>query len=185
MKLQIKLGCFLVILLCLSGCVTVTPHKLGISQEDWDQYSPAKQDQLLSAYEETQQRKKATRIKSGSGVLAVRIEEGKILLPPYTVPVAYQPILFDIKEGQCRKKFSVEPVDESHKAGTLEACYQDDTLYLDPSPYNPQLSLGSLQFPYLPAWKRGFMYPNVSSTGLLQLTDTNIFLQQLVESDND
>lgn len=182
MKLQTKLGFSLsIFFLCLSGCMTVTPHKLGISQADWDQYSPSKKDQLSSAYKETQQRKKTIRIKSGSGVLAVHIEGGRILLPPYTVPVAYQPISFDIKEGQCRKKFSVEPVDETHKAGALEACYQNDTLYLDPSPYNPQLSLGSLQFPYLPAWKRGFMYPSVSGAGLLQLTNTNIFLQQLAE----
>ena len=67
----------LIILLFLAGCSTVSPRGLGISDSDWEQYSPAKKDQLILAYEQTQQNKRAVHARAGSGVLSVRIEGGE------------------------------------------------------------------------------------------------------------
>lgn len=174
---------FLLIFIFLSGCANVSPNKLGISQSDWDEYSPAKKDQLVSAYEQTQKRKRTADVSSGSGVLSVHIEGGKALLPPYTNLTAYQPTTFTVKQGNCEKKIPIMPVEGSDQPGHLEVCYKSDTLYLDPSPYDPNLFLGSLAFPYMPTWKRGFTYLHVNSAGLLKLTDVNIFLRQLVSAD--
>lgn len=185
--LQTKRLYFLFILLFLSGCATVSPNRLGISQSDWDQYSPAKKDQLILAYDQTQSHKKTVHVKAGKGVLSVRIEGGEALLPPYTNLVRYEPVAFTVRQGDCHKKINVQKVDavEDEEPGKLEFCYKDDTLYLDPSPYNPSLSLGSLQFPFMPIWKRGFTYPDVTSTGLLKLTRVHIYLHQVVPSDDD
>ncbi len=175
---------FLLLIFLVSGCATMnTPNKLGIARSDWDEYSPAKKDQLLLAYEQTQERKKNTQIKPGSGVLSVRISDGKMLLPPFSQMTHYQPILFGLKEGECHKKITVKSNDSS-QIGHLEVCYQNNTLYLDPSAYDPQLSLGSLQFPYMSIWNRSFTYPDVTSTGLLKLTGVRVLVHQLVASDN-
>jgi hypothetical protein len=171
-------------LFLLAGCATVSPAKLGISQADWEEYSPTKQEELISAYEKTQATKRKTRAQLGSGILAVKIEGGTVLLPPYTAPTAYESMQFTMREGDCHIKIPVVPTD-SDKKGKLEACYKDNTLYLDPSPYEPDLSLGSLQFPYMPIWKRGFTYPNVSSNGLLKLKSAQISLHALIPSNEN
>lgn len=169
---------FLLIVVFLAGCAIGYPAKLGISQSDWSQYSPEKKDQLMSSYEEAQTRKKSEHIRAGSGLLFVNIHDGKVLLPPYTTLVTYEPVAFRIKQGDCGKKIPVTG-NEGGKKGKLEVCYKDDTLYLDPSPYDPALALGSLQLLYMPVWKRGFTYPNVTSTGLLKLTHTQIYVHEL------
>lgn len=170
--------------LFFAGCMTVSPSKLGISQSDWDTYSDDKKSQLMASYEQTQTAKRRVRAEAGAGVLAVRIKAGTVLLPPYTTPTSYEPIRFTMREGDCHIKIPVTSVD-SEKKGKLEACYKENTLYLDPSPYEPDLSLGSLQFPYMPVWKRGFTYPNVHSTGLLKLTNAEIFLHTLIPSSDE
>jgi hypothetical protein len=173
----------LIIVLFLTGCAAVGPTRLGIPQADWEQYSPAKKAQLLASYEDTQHRKKAMPIQSGNGVLTVNIAGGKALLPPYTHLITYEPVDFTVKQGDCHKKISITTTDANSQKGKLEVCYTNNTLYLDPSPYDPALSLGSLQFPYMPVWKRGFTYPHVSSTGLLKLNNVAISLKQVVAAD--
>lgn len=165
----------------LAGCATVSPAKLGISEADWEEYSSTKQEELISAYEKAQETKRKTSAQLGTGILSVKIEGGTVLLPPYTTPTAYQSMHFTMREGDCHIKIPVIPTD-SDKKGKLEACYKDNTLYLDPSPYEPGLSIGSLQFPYMPIWKRGFTYPNVSSSGLLKLKSAQISLHALIPS---
>jgi hypothetical protein len=168
----------------LAGCATVSASKLGISKADWDQYSPEKQEQLISAYETAQASKKAIRAQPGSGVLSVKIDGGQASLPPYTGLTAYEPLLFTVKQGDCQRNIPVEGVDAKSKKGKLEVCYKDNILYLDPSPYDPALALGSLQFPYMPVWKRGFTYSNMTSTGLLKLTGAQIYLREVVPADD-
>lgn len=183
--LQTKHVCLLLIWVFLTGCSTVSPNRLGISESDWEQYSPAKKDQLILAYEQTQQHKKTVHASAGSGVLFVRIQDGEALLPPYMSLTAYTPVTFKVRQGDCHKKIAIHPDNTDAEAGKLEVCYKDDTLYLDPSPYDPNLSLGALRFPYMPIWKRGFTYPSVTSTGLLKLTGVHIYLHQVVPSDDD
>jgi hypothetical protein len=174
------------LILFLSGCTAVSPSKLGISQADWEEYSPTKQEQLISAYEETQANKgvaqktqKSKRNQASESLLLVKIAGGKVLFPPYKALASYMPIDFTVRQGDCRKKIPVTPTDTDKKEGKLAVCYQDDILYLDPSPYEPALAIGSLKFPYMPVWQRGFTYPNVTSTGLLKLTDVHITLHEL------
>lgn len=169
--------------LFLTGCATVSPTKLGISQDEWDQYSAEKQEQLLADYKEAQANKKAMHAKAGTGVLSVKITGGKALLPPYTTLTAYEPVSFTVRQGDCREKIPVIGADADTQKGKLEVCYKDDILYLDPSPYDPALSVGALQFPYMPVWKRGFTYPDVTSQGLLKLTHVQISLHELVPAD--
>lgn len=169
----------------LAGCATVSPQTLGIPQSEWDQYSPEKKDQILASYQQAQERKRAVSAKAGKGVLTVNIEGGQVLLPPYTHLTAYQPISFTLKQGDCNKKITVAQADDPEQKGKLSVCYQGDTLYIDPSPYEPNLSLGALQFPYMPIWKRGFTYPNMTSSGLLKLTNVDISLKQVVSAGED
>lgn len=171
--------------LITTGCTTVSSETLGIPQSEWDQYSPEKQDQLRADYQQAQARRKALSAKAGNGVLTVNIQNGQVLLPPYTQLTAYQPISFSIKQGDCNKKISVVQADNPSQQGKLTVCYADDTLYMDPSPYDPALSRGAVQFPYMPAWKRGFTYPDVTSTGLLKLTNVDVTLKQVVPGDDD
>src|SRR6202011_5975839 len=97
----------------------------------------------------------------------------------------YQPISFNLRQGDCNKKIPVISAIDPDQKGKLAVCYKDDTLYMDPSEYDPMLSLGALQFPYMPAWKRGFTYPNVTSTGLLKLTNVDVVVKQVVSGDDD
>ena len=93
-----------------------------------------------------------------------------------------KPVLFQIREGECHKQIAVMPQADDGKPGKLEVCYQENVLYMDPSPYNPLFAVGSLRFPYMPAWKRTFMYPRVSSDGLVKMKQVNISIKQLVAS---
>ncbi len=171
----------LVLTLLTAACATVSPSKLGISQSQWDQYSDTERQQILQGYQQAQRQKVSSSAKSDS-VLQVNIQEGKVTSPPFTDLYVYQPLSFSIQMGDCHKRIPVSLTD-SRKKAALEACYINDTLYLDPSVYEPAKAIGSLQFPYMPMWKRGFTYPDLSSSGRLKLTHANVTVQETNSSD--
>jgi len=164
--------------LFLTGCA-VSPRQLGISQSEWNQYSAQQQNAIRANYNHAERTKKPTQPKTNSE-LAINVQGGTVLMPPnFEVAQSYQPISFHIKDGDCRVKIPVYPANGSNKQAKLLACYQDDILYLDPSPYQPNKTIGALQLPYMPIWQRGFTYPNVSSTGYLHLSNANISVSEL------
>ncbi|HVV69291.1 MAG TPA: hypothetical protein VHE99_09735 [Gammaproteobacteria bacterium] len=164
--------------LFLTGCATVSPNKLGISQSEWDQYSDSQREQLIENYHQAQ-RSKISHAKGGSSLLSVNIQDGKALMPPFTQLTAFQPISFNIREGKCNEKLTIVSAENPEQHTKLGICYQGGTLYMDPSPIDPSKADGSLQFPYMPIWSRGFTYPNVTSTGMAKLTNVNITVQEI------
>lgn len=165
----------LVLILLTAACATVSPNKLGISQSQWDQYSDSQRQQIIEGYQQAQRQKVSSSQRSGS-VLQVTVQGGEVTSPPFTDFYAYQPISFSIQSGQCHQKIPVVP--DQGKKTALEVCYINDTLYLDPSAYEPAKAIGALQFPYMPVWKRSFTYPDLSSTGRLKLTHVNVTVQE-------
>lgn len=169
-----------VLAIILTGCAA-TNTRLGIPQDEWNQYSYEQKEALQEAYRQAQQRRKIFAAKPGEGVLQVEVQGGTMLLPPYDRQVAYQPLSFTLKQGRCYQDIDVASQDSS-KTGKLKVCYTNDTLYFDPSPYDETYSAGSLQFPYMAIWRRGFTYNNVSGTGLLKLTNVSVSVQQVVSA---
>ncbi len=172
----------LIILICsilLVACASVTPEGLGISQDQWNQYSQAQKEQIVQGYHEVQKLPKQKYRTSRNSVLSVTISGGQALLPPFTHLQSYQPIAFEIKEGDCQIKLPVKPSSQSGQKGTtLKACYKGGTLFLDPSVYLPSQANGSIQFAAMPVWNRGFNYPGVSSSGIVKLTHVNVYIKE-------
>ncbi len=174
---------FLLLLLpitLLAGCASVSPNTLGIPQDQWEQYSDQQRKSITNDYHKTQKAKKSAKHSHSTGaVLAVDISKGRVLMPPYSNLQPYQPISFNIQDGECNKKINVVAPNNPKQKTVLSVCYKDDVLYLDPSPYEESKALGSLQFHVMPIWRRGFTYPSVISTGFVKLTNVDISVHQL------
>ena len=164
--------------LLLSACA-VTPNQLGISQSEWNQYSEQQRQQIKHDYHQAQKVKHGMHAKRGNSVLVVRIQGGQVLMPPYTSLQPYQAASFNIKAGECNVKIPLVQLNNSAQKTSLNVCYTNDVLYFDPSPYDPNLAKGALQFAYMPVWKRGFTYSNISSTGFTKLTNATVFVKEL------
>lgn len=168
-------------LISLVGCTSVYPRQLGISQNQWQQYSDVQKEQIIANYAQAKRIQKEQKVEKGDSKLEVKVYGGSVLMPPYTNSKSYQPITFEIKEGDCHLKIPVYAAISKEKT-ILKACYSDAVLYLDPSPYNPNLAKGALQFPYMPVWKRGFTYPPMNSEGLTKLRGGRV---SILEIDNN
>jgi hypothetical protein len=162
----------------LAACATVTPNSLGISQDQWNQYTPEQKREMNKGYREVQKQAKQKQEISSNSTLSVNIYGGQILLPPFTYLKDYQPIAFAIKEGDCNVKLPVIEKNNPQIKTTLKVCYKNNVLFLDPSPYLPSQAQGSIQLHHMPTWTRGFTYPGISSTGLVKLTGVNVFIKE-------
>ncbi len=183
-KIVLKLILIASVLSILTGCTT-NPTTLGISEKQWESYSKQERKVIANGYRQAQKNKKKESSKhaSDNSVLQVSISDGTAMMPPYTHRVAYQPVNFQIQAGSCNMKLNVYQADNPQQKVVLNACYQNGILYLDPSLYDPNMALGSIQFQYMPLWKRGFAYPDVSSKGLVKLRRANVSIK-LLESDD-
>src|SRR5262249_13216334 len=110
-------------LFLLSGCATVSPNQLGISQSQWNQYSDEQRQQIINNYHKSQSVKRELHAKSGHSVLAVRVQDGLVLMPPYTSMQPYQPVAFNIKEGSCNQKIALVQANSSGQKTDMKACY--------------------------------------------------------------
>lgn len=170
----------------LTACQMVKPNTLGISNAQWQTYSEPEKKKIIDGYHQAQKvkkNKKSNHCASDKSVLQVSIEGGKVIMPPYTQSKSYQPVNFSIKSGDCNMKVNIQQVGNPKQKVPLEVCYRNSILYLDPSSYDPELALGSLQFAYLPLWKRGFVYPDVNSKGLVKFQHANISIKTLATDD--
>jgi hypothetical protein len=179
MKYLSRIFSLLIFSILLAGCATVSSDSLGIPQSEWNQYSPEKRAELTHQYKQTQTAKRTQLVKSGHSTLQVGMQGGKVLMPPYSSLQAYQPVSFEIKEGECHREVSVSSKLNPKQKTIMTACYTEYTLYLDASPYETDKAYGSILLRYMPLWKRGFTYPGVSSTGLVKLTDGSITVKEI------
>lgn len=169
--------------LLMTGCVTVQPSDLGISPQVWNQYTKEQRDEMASNYHEIELGRVENGLKGTLGgdknsILNVQIHSGKAMMPPFTQLQYYQPLSFSIHQGECYKRIPVYQSNDPKKQVILAACYRDDILYLDPSRYDKSKRYGSLEFTAMPLWRRGFTYPNVSSSGLVRFTHVNITITE-------
>lgn len=171
--------CFTCYLFAISGCDHLAASdQLPNPQAPWDIHDLAKKPQLVGNDRAKPQKNNIRPMQPKAGTLSVLIEGGTLSFPPFTQASAYVPIMFKIKSGECHKKIEVMPQDRATEPAYLVVCYQNNILYVDPSVDDPKLAQGSLKFSYLPVWKRGFTYPNLSSLGQLKLENVHISIRQ-------
>jgi hypothetical protein len=184
-KIIFKLVFLLSLLTILTGCTTVNPNTLGISEKQWESYSKQERKTITDGYRQAQKKKKneSSKHTSDKTALQVSISDGTAMMPPYTQRVAYQLVNFQIQAGICNMKVDIYQTGNPQQKVVLNACYQNGILYLDPSLYDPNMALGSIQFQYMPLWKRGFTYPDVNSKGIVKLRHANISVK-LLEADD-
>jgi len=166
----------------LSACVT--PMHLGIPDAEWQNYSPEERKKIKSGYYELMKSHvgvEEEKIVPDGSSLHVRLSGGNVLMPPFSHPVSYTPVEFDVESGASEKIILEAPGGEQKT--TLHICYRNKTLYLDPSRYDPTKRLGSIQLHYSPIWNRGFTYENVSSSGYVHLSHVNVNVKKYDNND--
>jgi hypothetical protein len=176
-KRMSHLAFLIVSCLLMSACQMVSPNMLGISSQQWNNYSEKEKKNIVNGYKQAQHVKnnaKATQSRADNSSLTVSIQGGKAMMPPFVEREDYKPVSFMIKAGGCQQGIPVSSVTTPVKQNRLTACYVDGILYIDSSPYDPEMALGSLELPNLPLWKRGFTYPDVSSKGRLKFSHVSI-----------
>jgi hypothetical protein len=171
---------FLLTFSLLSGCVS--PMSLGISEAEWRNYSPEEQQKIKSGYYEILKTRFSPREKgvADGTYLHVAVSGGKVYMPPFASMYDYVPIEFEIASGDC-KTLQIKGQNGDQKV-PMKVCYQNQTLYLDPSSYDMTKRIGSIQLHYSPIWDRGFIYHKVSSSGYVHLTRVDVSVQRF--SDN-
>jgi hypothetical protein len=162
--------------LLLSACVS--PVGLGISEEQWRSYTPEQKEKIKSGYYEILKKRfhSEPKVASDNTYLHVAIFGGKVVMPPFSSMSDYLPVEFNVSSGECTTVKIKEA--GSDKMMAMKACYQNNTLFLDPSRYDPSKRVGSIQLYYSPIWDRGFSYQNVSSSGYVHLTGVNVLIQK-------
>lgn len=177
-----RLMLILLATLLLSACATTTafyPTELGITTDQWNQYSDQQRQQAVEDYRQSQLEREKI-IPPGSK-LSVNIQGGSIYNSGNTQSL-YQPVSFTINRGNCNQKITFFDAQDPRKKSKMYACYRGDTLYLDPASFDPENPFGSVKFQYLPNWKRGFTYPGINTTGSTKLTAANVTIQELSSS---
>lgn len=172
--LRLFLACCAVVL--LAGC-SVAPETLGISEQQWNQYTPQKQQTIVANYEKVRANNNlANTTAAGYGTLHVGIANGKVMMPPFTASYKYTPIEFDIADGVCRE-VELHNLDVM-KSVDLIACFKQNVLFLDPSFYELAKQKGSIRFYYSPLWESGFAYRNISSRGYARLQQVTVTIKK-------
>ncbi len=164
------------VMLSLVGCA-VSPESLGISSAKWNKYSEAQQQELIANYEQIQGAALDAPIDDNNLIL-VRIKGGTVMMPPFIVGYAYNPLQFMITSGTCRTL----PLNSTLGMGfvDLTACFKNNVLYMDPSRYELDKKFGSIQFHALPLWQQGFSYRNISSSGYARLQNVTVAVKQII-----
>jgi hypothetical protein len=173
---MLRFALFLFVSLLLTACAT--PTRLGISETEWENYSPAEQQKIKRNYYSILQGRGRCHekiIPDGSTV-HVKISEGKIVIPPSASLHDYKPLEFTLRSGECHNIQICEEGTDKHTS--MKACYRNKTLYLDPSRYEPEKSVGSIRLHYSPIWDRGFTYQPVSSTGYVHLNNVKVTVKR-------
>lgn len=166
----------LLITLALSACVT--PARLGISESEWGNLTPEEQAKIKQGYFEVKKNKTAgqEKIIPDGSVVHLRVSGGKVGMPPFASAYDYTPFEVDVHSGECQN-INVKELHGDKTVG-IQVCYFNKTVYLDPSRYDPNKSIGSIQLHYSPIWDRGFTYQNVSSSGYAHFNNVNVAVRR-------
>lgn len=161
----------LLITLALSACVT--PARLGISEAEWANLTPEQQAKIKDGYFEVKKHRSGPdRIVPDGSNVHLKVSSGKI----GATACNYSSFEIDVQSGNCQT-VKVKQLD-GDKTVDVQACYYNKTVYLDPSRYDPNKSIGSIQLHCSPIWDRGFTYQNVSSSGYAHLTNVNVAVRR-------
>lgn len=168
----------------LVGCAANIPEKLGISDLEWESYSPGKQKVLLANHESMTKEwenkiAEPEEQKALSGpFLEVSIYDGKVMFPPSFVNwQSYQPVRFNIFKDECRNVEIKQSAEDELKT-ELGACFRDNILYLDSSRFDPTKKAGTVTIHYSPLWLNGFTYKEVNSSGYVKLNNVTVGVKQ-------
>lgn len=181
--------------LMLSGCSSITPQKMGISQDEWNSFDKIKQKELLANYKSLNQERLAEDSQKSSkedneddesdlygnaitsqNSLTVKITGGTAMLPPFTNDQSYQDIEFTIDADSCKNSFV--SAENSESQVTLRSCYKNNILSLDPSAYDVKKKMGTITFNYSPLWNDGFIYHKVDTNGLVRFKNATVWIQK-------
>ncbi|MFA6409814.1 MAG: hypothetical protein WCW01_06545, partial [Gammaproteobacteria bacterium] len=172
----------ILVLALLSGCA-VAPERLGISEATWNKYPPAKQKELRNLYYQAEKIREEQKKNPGRSLqkpLFVTINDGKVLMPPFTAWSSYQTKSFVINKETCLDN-EIKQLKGDGKIA-LRACYQKGILYLDPSQFEQSKILGTTQFLYNPLWEQGVSYKNINTAGYVKLKNATVTIQELPEN---
>ena len=169
------------IVLLVSGCASISDAtKLGIHETEWANMSPNKQKELLLNYKKINQ-ELAAMAKQGAaaadGVVNISIYNGKAMLPPFDSQQSYVPIKLALAKNQC-SDVAVYKLSDPKISTKLHACFYNNTLYLDPSLFDPSKKTGSISIHYSPLWLTGFTYQGITSSGHVRFSRVNIEVKQ-------
>jgi hypothetical protein len=176
-------------ILVLSGCAA-SPEGLGISENEWQKYSKAKQEKLLADYKKmTEENETADNAMKGQYAdlenssyngkyLQISISDGEAMMPPFTDWYAYKEATFEIIPDSCTN-VNLEQITGENKVA-LRACFKKNVLFLDPSHYDAKKDVGTVRFVYSPLWDQGFTYRNINTSGYVKLKDVTVTIQNQI-----
>jgi hypothetical protein len=167
----------------LVGC-SISPEQLGISKKHWEQYDKQEQERIISGHKYISQTiKKNIFTAPGNSCLKITIKDGHAIMPPFTDSYDFIPTTFNIREGTCKNTtlFAVG----TNKHLTLCACYSNNILLLDPSPYEINKRYGTVSIHDSLLWNDGFNYTNINTSGYARLQHATIFIKKQKSLENN
>ena len=161
----------------LAGCAP-SPSTIGLTQQQWDQASPAIRKCWQTAYQGY--KKSHPNIPGAADVkdkVRVTISGGTAAFPPVFNRIAYRTVKDVLPEGACHTNLLSSP---SGKYKTkLYICYAKNTIAIDPSHYDKSTTDGSLILTDNPLWAEGFSYHNMNTDGYVKLNNATIRVKSL------
>lgn len=167
-------------ILTLSACVSVKPEQIGLSESSWENLSYQEKEKISATYRQTEKLRQkwlGQMRPNPANELTITIASGKAYFPPAFQAQEFLPVIANLIDGKCYQNVPLLARDNPSLVTNLLVCYYQNVLYLDPGFNNLAEAKGSLVFPYLPVWQRGFSYPNISSNGPVRLSNARITVQ--------
>lgn len=173
---KIKATLIFLFVAALAGC-GVSPERLGISEQQWDQYNKQEQRKILHDHDYIMDSaEKSTFVTQSNSCLTLKIQSGEAVMPPFSDWYSFRPATLKISEGTCQMVNLYAT--NSKKYITLGACYNDKVLLLDPSLYEIDKRYGSVRMYYSLLWDGGFNYTNINTDGYARLRKATIFISK-------
>ncbi len=168
---------FLLLGLLCSACTPASQH-LGIPASQWENFPKSKRRQLMLAYKKASKRWDhlvERPINKNGHYLKITMEKGLVMMPPFDRVYPYDKKQFFIYADTCRS-INLKAHLEQKKQIDMRICYLKDQLLLDISHFDDLDTDKVARLNRHPLWKKGLVYPNVSSRGYVRLQDVQISL---------
>ncbi|MAH61536.1 MAG: hypothetical protein CMF42_04545 [Legionellales bacterium] len=168
-------------ILLLSGCSVLQPYT-GMSEEDWQNSNNQSKLSAISTYTRTFfEPFFQSKPQPGSESLLVRFKSGYAKMWPSGKSMPVKPTMLYLSPNSCQ---TVQLQSQSSNEHTnLKFCLDGDTLNIDPSRWNAQMSHSSLNINRNIVWDEGMVYNGLNSKGYAQLQDANLYIQSIKSSD--